>query len=71
MNYIRRMRSVEEDDDMPSHIHPLRWSSSRLYGSVYFRLKKIALEVVETDAHDFERNSGEKQLDLVKRFIIY
>jgi hypothetical protein len=39
--------------------------------SIYFKLKKIALEVIETNQSDFDAHSSDIRADLVKRFMNY
>jgi hypothetical protein len=68
MNYISRVRTVDDTEETFSE---QRVSSASLYKSIYFKLKKIALEVVQSYTEDFEKHTEGRDRDLVKKLIIY
>lgn len=70
MNYIRRIRSGNDEDEA-GIIGPRPPIRSLLYGSIYYKLKKIALEVMESTKFEYNNNSETSVNDCVRRFIIY
>ena len=69
MNYIRRARGEIENDIF----EPRRTfrASSMLYGAVYYKIKKIAIEIIESNKIDLDLEINESQHDVVRKFIIY
>jgi len=56
------------DDPLPRR--RLANAANMLHGKIYFKIKKIAIQVLEDKLIDLERDSDTEELDIVRKFIV-